>query len=469
MGRKTSKNRVMAERDSMKKLLLLGMAALAGSLAARRPNYDESKVAPYTLEDPLTFADGRKLDSAAEWPARRNEILDIFAREMYGQPPPAPEAVVTELAEEGQTLDGLGIRRQYKMWFKADKSGPVIDWIVFLPNRIAGLSPKRNGNVPVCENPRKVPVILFLNYRGNQELVTDPEVIFPENIWVRDNKALDCENHKPDFEKTRGRQRRTGGTTVFPLEMILARGYAVISACYAQVSPDVEERDVKQGTPREMAYTGVFTLWPPRDESRDDNTTAIGAWAWALSRGLDLAERIPEIDAAKSVATGCSRLAKTALLAAARDERFAVCVPNQTGGGGVPLAKRDYGENVSTEMAMFHHWYCKAYGKYADNEQSMKFDQHLLVASIAPRRILVQGFNSGWFDTKGEFLSCRAASPAWEFLGKPGLPAGDFPANYDTGRVGTHLGYVRRGGQHGISGYDWMWTLDFADKAFGTK
>ena len=57
--------------------------------------------------------------------------------------------------------------------------------------------------------------------------------------------------------------------------------------------------------------------------------------------------------------------------------------------------------------------------------------------------------------------------PAGEFLGLPGLPAGDFPANYDTGRIGTHLGYVRRGGQHGITGYDWMWTLDFADRAFG--
>ena len=442
--------------------------ALAGTTAARPPNYDESKVAPYTLEDPLAFADGRKLTSAAEWPARRKEILEIFAREMYGQPPPPPETVVTELVEEGSTLGGLGIHRQYKMWFKADKSGPMIDWIVFLPNQIQGLSPKK-GKVPVCENAQKVPVILFLNYRGNQELVTDPEVIFPENIWVRNNKSLDCADHKPDFEKTRGRQRRTAETSVFPLETILARGYAVMSACYGQVSPDVEERDVKNGTPRETAYTGVFTLWPKRDESRDDNTTALGAWAWALSRGLDLAERIPEIDATKSVATGCSRLAKTALLAAARDERFAVCVPNQTGGGGVPLAKRDYGENVSTEMNMCHHWYCKAYNKYVDNEQAMKFDQHLLVASIAPRRILVQGFNQGWFDTKGEFLSCRAASPAWEFLGLPGLPAGDFPANYDTGRIGTHLGYVRRGGQHGISGYDWMWTLDFADQAFGRR
>ena len=452
----------------MKKLMLIGMMAVAGAVTARPPNYDESKVAPYTLEDPLTFADGRKLKSAADWPARRKEILEIFAREMYGQPPPPPETVVTELIEEGATLGGLAIRRQYKMWFKVDKSGPMIDWIVFLPNRIQDMKPK-NGKAPPCENEQKVPVILFLNYRGNQELVTDPEVVFPANIWVRNNKSLDCQDHKPDFEKTRGRMRRTNQTSVFPLETIIARGYAVMSACYGQVSPDVEERDVKAGTPRETAYTGVFTLWPKRDESRDDNTTALGAWAWALSRGLDLAERIPEIDATKSVATGCSRLAKTALIAAARDERFAVCVPNQTGGGGVPLAKRDYGENVSTEMNMFHHWYCKAYNKYVDNEQAMKFDQHLLVAAIAPRALLVEGFNQGWFDAKGEWLSCRAASQVWEFLGKEGLPKGDFPDNYDRSRIGSTFGYVRRGGQHGLSGYDWLWMLDFADKAFSEE
>ena len=169
------------------------------------------------------------------------------------------------------------------------------------------------------------------------------------------------------------------------------------------------------------------------------------------------------------MATGCSRLGKAALLAAARDERFAVCVPNQTGGGGAPLAKRDFGENVSTEMHMFPHWYCRAYGKYAERPwETMPFDQHLLLAAIAPRPLLVQGYNSPWFDAKGEWLACRAASPAWEFLGLPGLPEGGFPDNYDTSRIGPSLGYVRRGGEHGISGYDWLWMLDFADRAFAT-
>jgi hypothetical protein len=182
---------------------------------------------------------------------------------------------------------------------------------------------------------------------------------------------------------------------------------------------------------------------------------------------LDLACQQKEIDAKRSVVTGCSRLGKAAFLAAARDPRFAVCVPNQCGGGGVCLAKRDFGENVSTEMAMFPHWYCRAYGKYAGNEQSMAFDQHLLLASIAPRPLLVEGFNSLWFDPRGEWLSCRAASCAWEFLGQPGLPEGDFPENYSTKLIGPRLGYVRRGGDHGIAGHDWMWMLDFADQALG--
>ncbi len=433
--------------------LLLG----AQTLFARKPNYNEKKIAPYTLEDPLTFANGRKLASPAEWPARRAEILKIFEREMYGRTPPAPEAVVMEMREEGVVFEGLGIRRQYRQWFKADKTGPHLDWILFLPNRLTGVAVKKAKGRVACENADKVPVVIFLNYRGNYELVPEPIVPVPDNVWIRNSPVYGITNHLPNVA-TRGRARSTATISTFPLETILARGYAVLSACYGQVSPD-------DGSEKE-AYKGVFTLWPARDPKATDNITALGAWAWALSRGLDLAEQVPEIDAKKSVCTGCSRLAKAALLACSRDERFAVCVPNQTGGGGVPLAKRDFGENVSTEMKAFPHWYCRAYGKYVDKEGTMAFDQHLLVASIAPRRILVEGFNEGWFDTKGEYLACQAASAAWTFLGKPGFPEKPFPPVFDTSSIGPYLGYVRRGGPHGLSGVDWNWLMDFADQAF---
>ncbi len=444
----------------IRRMTLWAVALVATTLVAREPNYDESKIAPYTLEDPLTFVNGKKVTNWDEWKARRAEIVRIFEKEMFGRTPPKPEAVVAELLEEGPTLKGLAIRRQYRVWYKRDKTGPHLDWLVILPNRIKGIEPKvENGRV-VCENETKVPVILFLNYRGNQHVVTDPEV-FKCTGWSRNDKP-----HVVDHviqESSRGELRRCDSTTPFPIETIIARGYAVMTACYCDISPDVE---VRKGDPEELAYTGVFELWP-RDPNADDNITAIGAWAWSLSRGLDLAEQIPEIDSTRSVATGCSRLAKTPLLAASRDERFAVCVPCQTGGGGAPLAKRDFGENVSTEMRAFPHWYCKAYAKYIDNEQAMKFDQHLLLASIAPRGLLVQGFPSNWFDTKGEYLACVAASPVWELRDSfRGLPKTGFPAEYSTAAIGDRLGYVRRGGEHGISGSDWLWTMDFADQIF---
>ena len=83
----------------MKKLLSISlMLAVLSSVQAetvklldrevvvRHPNYDESKIAPYKLEDPLVFLDGRKV-SREEWPSRRREILNIFAKEMYGEEP----------------------------------------------------------------------------------------------------------------------------------------------------------------------------------------------------------------------------------------------------------------------------------------------------------------------------------------------------------------------------------------------
>ena len=416
-----------------------------------KPNYDEAKVGPYALEDPCTFLDGSKVATAADWQRRRREILDIFAREMFGQEPPRPETLVCDLVKERKAAAGFGILRIFKMYFKADRSGPCIDWALWLPRHAKG----------------KVPVVLGLTYRGIHELVPDPDIPVCRG-WSRNETQYGIIDHRAT-ESGRGRMCNPNEDTVFPLPTILARGYAVACASYTDVSPDPDFYG-RDGVDQYAYATtnGVFTLWGTRDELRTDNITSIGAWAWSLSRGLDLVLRQPEIDSKRTVVTGCSRLGKSALLAAARDDRFAVCVPNQCGGGGVCLAKRDFGENISTEVSMFRHWYCKAYARYADNPAKLlTFDQHLLLASIAPRRVLVEGFGPNqWMDTKAEYLSCRAASAAWENLGLPGLPAGDYPDYYDTSLIGSHLGYVRRTEEHGIAGIDWKWMLDFADQAW---
>ena len=86
-----------------------------------KANYDISRIAPYKLEDPLTFLDGSRVQGPADWEKRRQEILSIFASEMFGREPPLPQVLITEKVEEKDgALAGFAVRSQYKMYFKED-------------------------------------------------------------------------------------------------------------------------------------------------------------------------------------------------------------------------------------------------------------------------------------------------------------------------------------------------------------
>ena len=72
-------------------------APFATAAVEREMNFDETKVRPYALEDPLVHADGRKV-TRVSWPERRRELLDVMDRELFGREPPLPEALEVELA-----------------------------------------------------------------------------------------------------------------------------------------------------------------------------------------------------------------------------------------------------------------------------------------------------------------------------------------------------------------------------------
>ena len=427
---------------NMKKSVFLAIivCGISAPFRGQEVNYDESKVGFYTLEDPLRFVNGRKVKNQRDWAQRRQEILDIFQREMYGQMPPKNN-IYLEQKDEGTTLAGFGLRRQVRMWFRSDRTGPFIDWLIVTPRWVQA----------------PVPAIILLNYRGNHTVLPDKEII--------ETESLETPTNLYPGGAARGLYANPNEDTYFPVSMLLARGYALVTACYCDISPDptgVAEQE-------KYAYQRCFDLWPARDPARDDNTTSLGAWAWGLMRGMDMIEHDARLDASRVILTGFSRLGKAALIAGAFDERFPVVVPVQTGGGGVPLAKRNFGENIAIEVKAFTHWYCPAYRKYARHEDQMPFDQHLLLASVAPRALLVEGFDEPWYDTKGEFLSVKAASPVWEKFCKKGLPRVEWPRDFDTSAIGERLGYVRRSEKHGISACDWTWMLDFADRVFGAR
>lgn len=75
----------------MKTLLLLAwaMLILLRTFAAPAPaNFDESKIGNLPLPDPLVLEDGTPVRNAAMWRERRRpELLELFAREVYGRTP----------------------------------------------------------------------------------------------------------------------------------------------------------------------------------------------------------------------------------------------------------------------------------------------------------------------------------------------------------------------------------------------
>src|SRR5947209_5784668 len=98
-------------------------------------NYDEAKVKPYTLPDPLTLANGKPVKDAETWfKQRRPEILKLFQTEIFGRIPDNAPKVKWEVAatEEG-AMNGTATLKKLvgKVGDRAD--GPRINVSLYLP------------------------------------------------------------------------------------------------------------------------------------------------------------------------------------------------------------------------------------------------------------------------------------------------------------------------------------------------
>lgn len=227
-----------------------------------------------------------------------------------------------------------------------------------------------------------------------------------------------------------------------PTEEILDAGCAVVRIYYNDIAFDGEDGFAQ----------GIAAMYDRQKYSWGK----LRMWAFAASRVMDYLQTAPYADLDRVAAIGHSRLGKTALLTAATDTRFALACANCSGCTGDALTRGKAGESVKQICERFPYWFCDHYAKYAEKEAEMPFDQHFLVAAIAPRRVaLGTAIEDVWADPHSQYLSACAASPAWELFGVKGfvhpdrLPvAGD---RLDAGCLAYHL----REGTHFFSRADW--------------
>ncbi|MBI4586448.1 MAG: acetylxylan esterase [Planctomycetes bacterium] len=411
--------------------LLFSLQALAQDFP------DASQLPPRPeLPDPLAMRGGEPIKTKEDWLARRRpELKALFQHYMYGYLPPPPEKIEFALErEDGNYFGGKAAKKEVAISF-GPPAMPKIHLLLVIPN--AGKKP--------------APVFLGLNFCGNHAVVNDPSVpppagwIYSSCAGVKDNRAA---------EGGRGSEVDT-----WAIEQSIDRGYAVATFYNGDIDPD--QPDFTDGL-----HPHFFKPGQTKPGPHDGGT--IAAWAWGLHRAVDYLHRDPDIDTERIAVVGHSRNGKTALLAAALDERIALAIPHQAGCGGTAPSRGKIGESVKQINDRFPHWFCGEFKKFNDEPQRLPFDQHCLIALVAPRPVLLSNaVEDTWANPEGQFEMLEAAEPVYRLLGAGGL---DAKARPELGKLsGGKLGYYIRAGKHSMTRDDWKVFLDFAGRQLGKR
>lgn len=421
----------------MKRIELLSLALLMAfgvrSQNKNAPvNYDESKVPTFEVPDILKCEDGVHVETVKQWEKkRRPELLRMFSEQEYGVTPQQTGIKVRYevLGSNPKAMNGLATQKQVIFHFtgKNGKTHQAL-LLLYLPNGTKG----------------KVPVIVSYNFHGNQTTTFEDDVI---------------PSPSKELMKGAGSEKWVRGEQAsrWSYELALRRGYAVATMNYHDIYPD---------SPDLQGY-GISPLMPnyKEDSREEDEWGSIGIWAWGYSRIADYLEKEKRIDRNCMVVLGHSRLGKTSLWAGVQDKRFKVVISNDSGCGGAALSKRVFGENIARITASFPHWFCSAFNKYSENEATMPFDQHELLALVAPRHVYVASAEDDqWADPRGEYLSTYYAGAAYRLYGMQGLPSEEQPAIHHPQHF--DVGYHIRAGKHDVTEYDWQCYLDFCERVF---
>ena len=157
--------------------------------------------------------------------------------------------------------------------------------------------------------------------------------------------------------------------------------------------------------------------------------TANGAyseWAWGLSRLIDglqqLGPEVTKIDTQHIGVTGCSYAGKMALYCGAFDERVALTIAQEPGGGGAAAWRKSHEstEKVEDIDKTDYHWFMESQRDNfrGDSVYRLPYDQHELCAMVCPRALLLLGNpDYVWLSDRAMLPSAEAAKKVWERFG----------------------------------------------------
>ncbi len=200
-----------------------------------------------------------------------------------------------------------------------------------------------------------------------------------------------------------------GGTGSLPQDIFMSRGIATIQFRFWELAP--WGFDVQRGS------GGFYKLY------RDTKVGFFTAWAWGVSRIIDGIEKVlkSKIDLKKLAITGCSFAGKIALFSSAFDERIALTIAQEPGGGGDAawrVTETLSGSRETLRNAQGAPWYHQDLRQFNNAIDKLPFDHHELLAMIAPRALLVLGNpDYEWLSEESGHVSCKAAKEVWKALG----------------------------------------------------
>ena len=408
---------------------VFALFALVSNLVAAQthlPPVEELPSVP-ELNDPFLTFEGERIDTPEVWiEKRRPELKRLFQHYMYGYLPATPIIEVEVESVYEDALDGKALLKQIAITLGGDEE-QRIHLLVIVPKDADG----------------PVPVFLGLNRCGNHTVIADPRVRLDNTIWRHD--------HCDDERGTR--------TDFWSVEYLLERGYGFATFHESDIDPDKHD------------FTdGVHARFTDPDVPEASRWGTIAAWAWGLHRGLDYLVTDPDVDAEKICLIGHSRRGKTSLFAAAMDERVALVVPHQSGTGGAALSRDNDQETIERINRVFPHWFNDLFTQFNDREDRLPFDQHLLMALVAPRPLLdTAGLQDTWANYESGLRGAREADRVYKFLGARGAVGDGLivgPQRLSAENCGSLLQY-RLDTKHELNRDYWQAILDFADLQFG--